>query len=217
MEDMKWDMAGAGAVAGLMAALAGRKAKVNAIGILGLVENMPDGNAYRPGDILTSMSGQTIEVINTDAEGRLVLADAVWYCQDRFKPKFMIDLATLTGAIVVALGHDMAGMYSNDEALAANLLNASESSGDTLWRMPLPASYDKNLDSMAADMKNTGGRPGGSITAALFLKEFVGEIPWAHLDIAGASFLDKDRVYDPRGATGAGVRTLVELVRRRMA
>jgi leucyl aminopeptidase len=213
MEDMIWDMGGAGAVAGLMHTLAGRKAKVNAIGILGLVENMPDGNAYRPGDILTSMSGQTIEVINTDAEGRLVLADAVWYCQDRFKPKFMIDLATLTGAIVVALGHDMAGMYSNDEALAANLLNASESSGDTLWRMPLPASYDKNLDSMAADMKNTGGRPGGSITAALFIQRFTNGVPWAHLDIAAIAWKKPSSIPTiPDGATGFGVRLLNDLV-----
>jgi leucyl aminopeptidase len=213
MEDMIWDMGGAGAVAGLMHALAGRKAKVNAIGILGLVENMPDGNAYRPGDILTSMSGQTIEVINTDAEGRLVLADAVWYCQDRFKPKFMIDLATLTGAIVVALGHDMAGMYSNDEALAANLLKASESSGDTLWRMPLQASYDKNLDSLAADMKNTGGRPGGSITAALFIQRFTNSVPWAHLDIAAIAWKKPSSIPTiPDGATGFGVRLLNDLV-----
>jgi leucyl aminopeptidase len=213
MEDMIWDMGGAGAVAGLMHALAGRKAKVNAIGILGLVENMPDGNAYRPGDILTSMSGQTIEVINTDAEGRLVLADAVWYCQDRFKPKFMIDLATLTGAIVVALGHDLAGMYSNDEALAANLLKASEASGDTLWRMPLQASYDKNIDSMAADMKNTGGRPGGSITAALFIQRFTNGLPWAHLDIAATAWKKPSSVPTiPDGATGFGVRLLNDLV-----
>jgi len=213
MEDMIWDMGGAGAVAGLMHALAGRKAKVNAIGILGLVENMPDGAAYRPGDILTSMSGQTIEVINTDAEGRLVLADAVWYCQDRFKPKFMIDLATLTGAIVVALGHDMAGMYSNDEALAANLLKASEASGDTLWRMPLQASYDKNLDSLAADMKNTGGRPGGSITAALFIQRFTNGVPWAHLDIAAIAWKKPSSAPTiPDGATGFGVRLLNDLV-----
>ena len=213
MEDMIWDMGGAGAVAGLMHVLASRKAKVNAIGILGLVENMPDGGAYRPGDILTSMSGQTIEVINTDAEGRLVLADAVWYCQDRFKPKFMIDLATLTGAIVVALGHDLAGMYSNDEDLAANLLKASETSGDTLWRMPLQASYDKNLDSLAADMKNTGGRPGGSITAALFIQRFTNGLPWAHLDIAATAWKKPSSVPTiPDGATGFGVRLLNDLV-----
>ena len=213
MEDMIWDMGGAGAVAGLMCALAGRKAKVNVIGILGLVENMPDGNAQRPGDIVTSMSGQTIEVINTDAEGRLVLADALWYCQQRFKPKFMIDLATLTGSIVVALGHDMAGMYSNDEALAANLLKASEASGDTLWRMPLQASYDKNIDSLAADMKNTGGRPGGSITAALFIQRFTNGLPWAHLDIAATAWKKPSSIPTiPDGATGFGVRLLNDLV-----
>ncbi|MGZ6015356.1 MAG: leucyl aminopeptidase, partial [Phenylobacterium sp.] len=184
MEDMKWDMGGSAAVAGLMHVLAGRKAKVNAIGVLGLVENMPDGNAYRPGDVLTSMSGQTIEVINTDAEGRLVLADAVWYCQDRFKPKFMVDLATLTGAIIIALGHDLAGCYANNEELAGNLITASQAEGEPLWRMPLPAAYDKNIDSMIADMKNTGGRPGGSITAALFIQRFVNGVAWAHLDIA---------------------------------
>jgi len=213
MEDMIWDMGGAGAVAGLMCALAGRKAKVNVIGILGLVENMPDGNAQRPGDIVTSMSGQTIEVINTDAEGRLVLADALWYCQQRFKPKFMVDLATLTGAIVVALGHDLAGMYSNDEGLAANLLKASESSGDTLWRMPLPSSYEKQIDSFAADVKNTGGRPAGSITAALFLQRFTNGFPWAHLDIAATAWRkSSSNPVIPDGATGFGVRLLNDLV-----
>src|SRR6202007_1915442 len=170
MEDMKWDMGGAGAVAGLMHTLAGRKAKVNAVGILGLVENMPDGNAQRPGDIVTSMSGQTIEVINTDAEGRLVLADALWYCQDRFKPKFMVDLATLTGAIIIALGHDYAGLFSNNDELAAALLAAGGAEGENLWRMPLPPQYEKQLESMAADVKNIGGRPAGSITAALFIQ-----------------------------------------------
>ncbi len=213
MEDMIWDMGGAGAVAGLMHTLAARKAKVNVIGILGLVENMPDGNAQRPGDIVTSMSGQTIEVINTDAEGRLVLADALWYCQGRFKPKFMVDLATLTGAIVVALGHDLAGMYSNDEGLADNLLKASETSGDTLWRMPLPASYEKNIDSLHADVKNTGGRPGGSITAALFLQRFTNGLPWAHLDIAATAWRKPSSVVTrPDGATGFGVRLLNDLV-----
>ncbi len=159
MEDMKWDMAGAGAVAGLMYALAARKAKVNVVGILGLVENMPDGNAQRPGDIVTSMSGQTIEVINTDAEGRLVLADALWYCQDRFKPKFMVDLATLTGAIIISLGNDYAGLFSNNDDLANGLLKASAAEGENLWRMPLPPQYDRMLDTLAADMKNIGGRP----------------------------------------------------------
>jgi leucyl aminopeptidase len=213
MEDMKWDMGGAGAVAGLMHVLAGRKAKVNAIGILGLVENMPDGNAQRPGDIVTSMSGQTIEVINTDAEGRLVLADAVWYCQERFKPKFVIDLATLTGAVVVALGNDIAGMYSNDDSLAENLLAASKTSGDTLWRMPLPAAYEKQIESAAADMKNVGGRPGGSITAALFIQRFIKDTPWAHLDIAAVAWKKPSSVPTiPEGATGFGVRLLDRLV-----
>ena len=213
MEDMKWDMGGAGAVAGLMHVLAGRKAKVNAVGILGLVENMPDGNAYRPGDVLTSMSGQTIEVINTDAEGRLVLADAVWYCQDRFKPKFMVDLATLTGAIIIALGNDLAGCYATDEDLAANLISAASTEGEPLWRMPLPAQYDKNIDSMIGDMKNTGGRPGGSITAALFIKRFINGTPWAHLDIAGVAWKKPSAIpTSPDGATGYGVRLLNRMV-----
>ncbi len=213
MEDMKWDMGGAGAVAGLMHVLAGRKAKVNAVGILGLVENMPDGNAQRPGDVVTSMSGQTIEIINTDAEGRLVLADAVWYCQDRFKPKFMVDLATLTGAIIVALGNDLAGCYANDETLAANLIAASNTEGEPLWRMPLPAQYDKNIDSMIADMKNTGGRPGGSITAAMFIQRFTNGVPWAHLDIAGTAWKKPSSIpTTPDGATGYGVRLLNRMV-----
>ncbi len=213
MEDMKWDMGGAGAVAGLMHVLAGRKARVNAIGILGLVENMPDGNAYRPGDVLTSMSGQTIEVINTDAEGRLVLADAVWYCQDRFKPKFMVDLATLTGAIIIALGNDYAGCYANNDELGANLMAASATTGESLWRMPLPPQYDKNIDSMIADMKNTGGRPGGSITAALFIQRFTNGVPWAHLDIASTAWKKPSTVPTiPDGATAFGVRLLNAMV-----
>jgi len=213
MEEMITDMGGAAAVTGLMHVLAGRKAKVNAIGVLGLVENMPDGNAQRPGDIVTSMSGQTIEVINTDAEGRLVLADAVWYCQDRFKPKFMIDLATLTGAVVVALGHGYAGLFSNNEELAENLLAASKVSGDALWRLPLPPAYEKQIDSMAADMKNTGGRPGGSITAALFIQRFVNDFPWAHLDIAAIAWTKpSSKPTIPDGATGFGVRLLDRLV-----
>jgi leucyl aminopeptidase len=213
MEDMKWDMGGAGAVAGLMHVLAGRKAKVNAVGILGLVENMPDGNAQRPGDVVTSMSGQTIEIINTDAEGRLVLADAVWYCQDRFKPKFMVDLATLTGAIIIALGHDLAGCYSNNEELAANLIAASNTEGEPLWRMPLPGAYDKNIDSMIADMKNTGGRPGGSITAAMFIQRFTNGVPWAHLDIAATAWRKPSTIpTSPDGATGYGVRLLNSMV-----
>ena len=213
MEDMKWDMGGAGAVAGLMHALAGRKAKVNAVGILGLVENMPDGKATRPGDIVTSMSGQTIEVINTDAEGRLVLADALWYCQQRFTPKFMIDLATLTGAIIVSLGADYGGLFSNNDELSDALLAASKASGDPLWRMPLPAQYEKQIESMAADMKNIGGRPGGSITAALFLQKFVNALPWAHLDIAAVAWKKpSSNPTIPDGASGYGVRLLNQLV-----
>jgi leucyl aminopeptidase len=213
MEDMKWDMGGAGAVTGLMHVLAGRKAKVNAVGILGLVENMPDGNAYRPGDVLTSMSGQTIEVINTDAEGRLVLADAVWYCQDRFKPKFMIDLATLTGAIIIALGHDYAGLFSNNDELSQNLLAASNAEGEPLWRLPLPDPYNKQIESMIADVKNTGGRPGGSITAALFIQKFVNGLPWAHLDIASVAWKKPATVPTiPEGASGFGVRLLNRMV-----
>jgi len=213
MEDMKWDMAGAGVVIGLMRALAGRKAKVNAVGIGGLVENMPSGTAQRPGDIVTSMSGQTIEVLNTDAEGRLVLADALWYCQDRFKPRFMIDLATLTGAIIVALGSEYAGMYASDDKLAKQLVAAGEAVGEKLWRMPLADSYDRMMDSDAADLKNiSGGRDAGSITAAQFLKRFTNGVPWAHLDIAGTAWSKKDAATVPRGATSFGVRLLNTLV-----
>jgi leucyl aminopeptidase len=214
MEDMKWDMGGAGAVAGLMCALASRKAKVNVVGVLGLVENMPDGAAQRPGDIVTSMSGQTIEVINTDAEGRLVLADAVWYCQERFKPRFIVDLATLTGAIIVALGNDYAGLFSNDDTLSENLLAASKAEGEPLWRMPLPPQYDKMLDSLAADMKNIGGRAGGSITAALFIQRFIkAGLPWAHLDIASTAWKKpSSNPTIPEGASGFGVRLLNRLV-----
>src|SRR6202011_1395607 len=185
MEDMKGDMGGAACVVGLMHALAARKARVNVIGAIGLVENMPDGNAQRPGDIVTSMSGQTIEIINTDAEGRLVLADVLWYVKSRFKPKFMVDLATLTGAIVVALGHEHAGLFANDDRLAERLIKAGAATGERLGRMPLGAEYDKKIDSKFADMKNTGGRDGGSITAAQLLQRFVDKTPWAHLDIAG--------------------------------
>ena len=214
MEDMKYDMGGAGAVAGLMHVLAGRKAKVNAIGILGLVENMPDGNAQRPGDVVTSMSGQTIEVINTDAEGRLVLADALWYCQDRFKPKFMVDLATLTGAIITSLGNDLAGCFSNNEELAANLIAASNVEGEPLWRMPMPPQYDKNIDSPIADMKNIASSPaGGSITAAMFIQRFVNGLPWAHLDIAATAWRKNGAIPTiPEGATGYGVRLLNRMV-----
>jgi leucyl aminopeptidase len=213
MEEMITDMGGAAAVTGAMYALASRKAKVNAVGILGLVENMPDGNAQRPGDVVKTMSGQTVEVINTDAEGRLVLADAIWYCQDRFKPKFIVDLATLTGAIVVALGKDLAGLYSNDEGLAERLLAASKASGDALWRMPLPPQYDRKIDSDVADMKNVGPRDGGSITAALFIQRFVKGTPWAHLDIASTAWKPGSTVPTiPSGATGFGVRLLDRLV-----
>src|SRR5690606_16649980 len=171
----------AAAVTGLMHALAARKARANVVGIIGLVENMVDGNAQRPGDIVTSLSGQTIEVLNTDAEGRLVLADALWYCNDRFKPRFMVNLATLTGAIIIALGNQHAGLFSNDDELAERLLAAGLATSEKLWRMPLAPEYDKLLDSKNADMKNIGGRQAGSITAAQFLKRFVGETPWAHL------------------------------------
>ncbi|MHB8530010.1 MAG: leucyl aminopeptidase [Caulobacteraceae bacterium] len=213
MEEMVTDMGGAAAVAGTLQALAARKAKVNAVGILGLVENMPDGNAQRPGDVVKTMSGQTVEVINTDAEGRLVLADAIWYCQDRFKPKFIVDLATLTGAIVVALGKDLGGLYSNNDELAENLMAASKASGDALWRMPLPPQYDKNIDSDVADMKNVGPRPGGSITAALFIQRFVNGAPWAHLDIASTAWKPNSTIPTiPSGATGFGVRLVDRLV-----
>jgi len=216
MEDMKWDMGGAGAVAGLMHVLAARKAKVNVVGILGLVENMPDANAQRPGDVVTSMSGQTIEVVNTDAEGRLVLADAIWYCQDRFKPRLLVDLATLTGAIITALGNDYAGLFSNNDELAANLLDASVKEGEPLWRLPLPDQYNKQIDSMIADMKNTGGRAGGSITAALFIQKFVNNLPWAHLDIASTAWKKPSSAPTiPEGATGFGVRLLNRLIQEK--
>jgi leucyl aminopeptidase len=213
MWDMKWDMGGAGVVIGLVRALAGRKAKVNAVGVIGLVENMPSGTAQRPGDIVTSMSGQTVEVLNTDAEGRLVLADALWYCQDRFKPKFMIDLATLTGAIIIALGSEHAGLFSNNDQLAQRLLAAGQAVGEKLWRLPLAEAYDKLMDSDAADIKNiSGGREASSITAAQFLQRFVNGTPWAHLDIAGTTWSKKDAATVPKGATAFGVRLLDRLV-----
>jgi leucyl aminopeptidase len=214
MEDMKGDMAGAACVVGLMHALAARKAKVNAVGVIGLVENMPDGNAYRPGDILTLMSGQTIEVINTDAEGRLVLADCLWYTAKKFQPKFMVNLATLTGAIIVALGHEYAGMFSNDDTLCERLTAAGLETGETVWRMPLGPEYDKQIDSKFADMKNTGGsRWGGAITAAQFLQRFVADkTPWAHLDIAGAGFDSRQTDINRSWGSGWGVRLLNRLV-----
>jgi leucyl aminopeptidase len=212
MEDMKGDMGGAATVTGLMHALAARKAKVNAIGIIGLVENMPDGNAQRPGDIVTSMSGQTIEVLNTDAEGRLVLADALWYCQERFKPQFMIDLATLTGAIVVALGHQYAGLFSNNDELAAKLESAGKATDELVWRMPMGAEFDKMIDTKNADMKNIGGRMAGSITAAQFLQRFVNDLPWAHIDIAGTAMGSPKNEYSQSWGSGYGVRLLDRLV-----
>ncbi len=213
MESMKWDMGGAGAVVGAMKALAGRKAKANVVGVCGLVENMPDGNAQRPGDVVTSMSGQTIEVINTDAEGRLVLCDVMTWTQRSVKPRLMIDLATLTGAMVISLGHEMAGMFSNNDKLAEQLLAAAKSSTDQLWRQPLGEAYDRLIDSPIADMKNVGPREGGSITAAQFLQRYVeNDTPWAHLDIAGMAWSDKPKPTYDRGATGFGVRLLDKFV-----
>jgi leucyl aminopeptidase len=209
MEGMKWDMGGAGAVVGAMKALALRKAKANVVGVCGLVENMPDGNAQRPGDVVTTMSGQTVEVINTDAEGRLVLGDAMTWTQKNFKPKVMIDLATLTGAMVISLGHEYAGIFSNDDKLAADLTKAADESGDKLWRQPLAEAYDRLIDSQIADMKNVGPREAGSITAAQFLQRFVDEgVAWAHLDIAGMAWSDKASATFDKGATGYGVRLL---------
>ncbi|PCJ41912.1 MAG: leucyl aminopeptidase [Alphaproteobacteria bacterium] len=213
MEDMKFDMGGSAAVVGAMLALAGRNAKVNAIGVVGLVENMPSSTAQRPGDVVTSMSGQTIEVINTDAEGRLVLADALWYTQDRFQPKFIIDLATLTGAMMVALGHEYAGIFSNDDDLCENLAKAGAQVDELVWRMPIGKAYDKLIDSKIADMKNIGGKYAGSITAAQFLQRFVNDVPWVHIDIAGTAWKTEASDVADRGATGYGVRLLDQLVR----
>src|SRR3712207_2721589 len=229
MEDMKFDMAGGAAVIGLMAALAGRRAKVNAVGLVGMVENMPSGTAQRPGDVVKTLSGKTVEVINTDAEGRLVLADVMSYCQDRFQPAAMVDLATLTGAIIVALGHEHAGLFSNDDELAARIAAVGKNTGEACWRMPLGDAYDKQIKSDIADMKNVGGRQGGSITAAQFLQRFVGggkdkdkggaagngggqRLPWAHIDIAGTAWTTKDLPSVPKGATGFGVRLLDRVV-----
>jgi leucyl aminopeptidase len=213
MEAMKWDMGGAGAVVGAMKALAARKAKANVVGICGLVENMPDGNAQRPGDVVTTMSGQTVEVINTDAEGRLVLSDAMTWAQQNIKPMVMIDLATLTGAMVITLGHEYAGIFSNDEELAGDLLKAADATGDKLWRQPLAEAYDRLIDSQIADMKNVGPREAGSITAAQFLKRFVDDgVAWAHLDIAGMAWSDKAKPTYDKGATGYGVRLLDQYI-----
>jgi leucyl aminopeptidase len=212
MEDMKGDMGGAACVVGLMHALAARKAKLNVVGAIGIVENMPDGNAQRPGDIVTSMSGQTIEIINTDAEGRLVLADVLWYVAKKFKPKFMIDLATLTGAILVALGTEYAGLFSNNDELAERLTKVGLATGERVWRMPLGPEYDKQIDSQFADMKNTGARNGGSITAAQFLQRFVDDTPWAHLDIAGTAMGAPKSEINHSWGSGFGVRLLERLV-----
>ena len=213
MEAMKWDMGGAGAVVGAFKALSLRKAKANIVGICGLVENMPSGTAQRPGDVVTTMSGQTVEVINTDAEGRLVLADALTYVQRNFKPATIIDLATLTGAILISLGHEFAGLFSNDEELAAKLATAGQESGDKLWRMPLAEPFDRLIDSPIADMKNVGPREGGSITAAQFIQRFVDEgVKWAHIDMAGKAWSDKAATTYEKGATGFGVRLLDQFV-----
>jgi leucyl aminopeptidase len=215
MEDMKWDMGGAGVVIGLMRALAGRKARVNVIGVGGLVENMPSGMAQRPGDVVKTMSGQTVEVINTDAEGRLVLGDALWYVQDKFKPHTVINLATLTGAIIVALGHEMAGLFSNDDRLTDRLIAAGKVVGELVWRMPLSDAYDRDINSDIADMKNVGaGRAAGSIAAAQFLKRYIQDgVKWAHLDIAGVTWATKAKPTVPKGGSGFGVRLLDRLVR----
>ena len=212
MEDMKWDMAGAGTVVGLMAALAGRQAKVDAVGLVGLVENMPSGTAQRPGDVVKTASGQTVEIINTDAEGRMVLADVLHYCLEKYDPKFMVDLATLTGSIIVALGHEYAGLFSNDDGLSAQLTAAAEETGERVWRMPLADAYDRQLKSDIADMKHVTGRPGSAITAAQFIQRFVGGRTWAHLDIAGMAWSTKDSACVPKGATAFGVRLLDRLV-----
>ncbi len=212
MEDMKWDMGGSAVVIGLMKALAGRKAKVNVVGVVGLVENMPGGNAQRPSDMVTAMDGQTIEVLITDAEGRLVLADALHYTNSRFKPKFMVNLATLTGAIIVSLGNEHAGLFSNNDQLSERLTAAGLEVNEKVWRMPLNKAYDKMIDCDAADMKNIGGRGAGSITAAQFLQRFVGKTPWAHLDIAGVTWSGEDAPTVPKGGTAFGVRLLNQLV-----
>jgi leucyl aminopeptidase len=214
MEDMKWDMGGAGAVTGAMAAIAGRKAKANVVGVIGLVENMPDGNAQRPSDIVTSMSGQTVEILNTDAEGRLVLGDAVWWTQEKYKPKTIIDLATLTGAIIIALAHEYAGLFTQDDKLAEQIQNAAKTSGDAVWRMPLSKAHFDMIKSDVADIKNIGPKEGGSSTAAAFIGKFVKDgQSWAHLDIAGMAWNTKDKPICPKGGAGFGVRLLDEFVR----
>ena len=213
MEDMTMDMGGAGVVAGVMKALALRKAKANVIGIVGLVENMPSGKATRPGDVIKSLKGDTIEVINTDAEGRLVLADLLWYAQKKFKPSACIDLATLTGAIITSLGHEHAGLFSNSNRFVENFLSAASLENEGVWRLPLGPEYDKLLKSRIADMKNVGGRAAGSITAAQFIQRFVEpEMPWIHLDIAGVASISGETDFSGGGATGWGVRTINSLI-----
>ena len=212
MEDMKWDMGGSAAVVGAMRAIAGRKTKRNVVGLVGLVENMPDGEATRPGDVVTSMSGQTVEIINTDAEGRLVLADVLTYAQTYYKPEKMINLATLTGAILVSLGKEYAGLFSNNDDLSKAIMDAGEATNEKSWRMPMGKAYDDMLKSHIADMKNIGGRLAGSITAACFLERFVDDVPWAHLDIAGMAWADKSSPTVPKGGTGYGVKMLTKLV-----
>ncbi len=214
MEEMTMDMGGAGVVAGVMRTLAMRKAKANVVGLVGLVENMPDGRAQRPGDVVKSMKGDTVEVINTDAEGRLVLCDVMWYAQERFKPTAMIDLATLTGAIIVGLGHEMAGVFSNNDTLCGAFMKAAGAEQEPAWRMPLAPEYDEHLKSRIADVKNVGGRAAGSITAAQFLQRFVKEeTPWIHLDIAGVALTPKATKLAPKGATGWGVMAIDRLIR----
>jgi leucyl aminopeptidase len=212
MDEMKTDMAGSAVVLGVIKALALLKTPVNAIGVMGLVENMPSGTAQRPGDIVTTMSGKTVEILDTDAEGRLVLADALWYTQDRFKPKAMIDLATLTGAVVVALGIEHAGLLSDTQELAEKLKNSAKKTGEKIWQLPLDEAYDKTLKSEIADIKNLGSDGAGTITAAHFLKRFTNQTPWAHLDIAGTAWIKKDKKLSTKGATGFGVRLLVDYV-----
>ncbi len=213
MHEMKWDMGGAATVAGLFHVLGARKAKVNAIGVLGIVENMPGGEAQRPGDVVKSMSGQTIEVLNTDAEGRLVLADCVWYTQSRFKPSAIIDLATLTGAMIVTLGHEMAGLFSDDDKLAEGLLAAGRAEGELLWRFPLSDAYDRKINSSVADVANIGpAGQAGSIMGAQFIKRFTNKVPWAHLDVAGVVWSNEAKPLSVKGATGYGVALLNRFV-----
>jgi leucyl aminopeptidase len=213
MEEMKWDMGGAAAVFGAMKALAGRKARANVVGVLGLTENMPSGTAQRPGDVVTSMAGLTIEVVNTDAEGRLVLADVLHYAKEHFKPKVIVDLATLTGAIVVALGHEQAGLFTPDDELAGRVQAAGAAVGERVWRMPLGDDYAKHIKSDIADIKNVGrARQAGATAGAVFLQRFVGDVPWAHIDIAGTAWSKEDRPLGPKGATGFGIRLLDRLI-----